>query len=251
MTSYSKEFYNEMEDTNLVSARVVIPLVIDLVNPKSVIDIGCGTGLWLKAFNENGIKEITGIDGNWVDKKMLVIPEQAFTPRDLEQPLNIGKKADLAVCLEVAEHLDSSKSEQLVGSLVEMAPVIFFSAAIPFQGGAHHVNEQWPDYWSKIFRKNGYVPVDCLRRKIWNDGRVSFFYAQNILIYVNKNKLTEYQKLKREIEAGYNEALPFVHPHMYLYYSERWHLVVPFLVKINPRLLHMAKRFLGKLRKKL
>lgn len=249
MTSYSKEFYNEMEDTNLVSARVVVPLVIDLVNPKSVIDIGCGTGLWLKAFSENGVREITGIDGSWVDKKMLVIPEQAFVSKDLEQPLNIDKKADLVVCLEVAEHLDSTKSEQLISSLVEMAPVVLFSAAIPFQGGAHHVNEQWPDYWAKIFKEKGYIPVDCLRRKIWGDNRVSFFYAQNILIYVDKNKLDKYQKLKKEVEAGHHEALPFVHPHMYLYYAERWRLIVPFLGKFPPKLLHAVKRILGKLRR--
>lgn len=240
-----------MEDTNLISARVVVPLVIELVSPKSVIDVGCGTGLWLKAFSENGIREITGIDGSWVDKKMLVIPGQAFISKDLEQPLNIGKKADLAVCLEVAEHLNSTKSEQLISSLVEVAPVILFSAAIPFQGGAHHVNEQWPDYWAKIFKEKGYIPVDCLRRKIWDDNRVSFFYAQNILIYVDKKKINEYQKLKKEVEAGYNEALSLVHPHMYLYYAERWRLVVPFLGKLPPKLLHAIKRFLGQFRRKL
>lgn len=250
-TSYSKEFYDEMEDTNLASARVVVPIVINLVNPKSVVDVGCGVGLWLKVFSENGINEVTGIDGEWVDKKRLAIPETSFIRKNLEETTTIDKRADLVMCLEVAEHLDASKASQLVNSLAHIAPVVLFSAAIPLQGGSHHVNEQWPDYWARIFEKKGYIPVDCIRRKIWSDSRVSFFYAQNILIYVDKKKLTEYPKLKKEVEAGYNEALPFVHPQMYLYYAERWRLLVPFFGKFPPRLLHIAKQFLGTFKKKL
>jgi hypothetical protein len=51
-------------------------------------------------------------------------------------------------------------------SLVSRGPVIVFSAAIPYQGGTNHTNEQWPEYWARHFSAKGYVPVDCVRRQI-------------------------------------------------------------------------------------
>ncbi|MCT7423352.1 hypothetical protein N4A85_24765, partial [Escherichia coli] len=87
----------------------------------------------------------------------------------------------LAVCLEVAEHVSDKNSRQLVESLTNAAPVILFSAAIPLQGGVHHINEQWPAYWQERFKERGYVPVDCLRRRLLGNPQIAFFYAQNIL----------------------------------------------------------------------
>lgn len=248
MASYSERFYDEMKDTNLSSARKVSELVIDMVSPRSVVDIGCGTGIWLKAFSEKGVKGIYGYDGAWVKEGMLVIPKDRFEARDLERPIDKICRADLAVCLEVAEHLPRDKAHILVDNLVNASPVVLFSAAIPMQGGSHHVNEQWPDYWEALFSKRGYVPVDCIRRHVWNDPKVSFFYAQNIFIYVDSSKIEAYPRLKKERESGHDRAISLVHPFMYTYYAERWRTIVPILGKLPPSWLHAAKKVLGKLR---
>lgn len=242
--SYSTEFFDEMVETNLSSARVVVPHVMSLLSPRSVADIGCGEGIWLKAFLEAGVTSVQGVDGEWVQKERLQFPAKDFMAADIKEPVVLDKKFDLAVCLEVAEHIPDSAANTLVKSLVSAAPVLLFSAAIPLQGGSHHVNEQWPAYWAEKFAAEGYVPVDAVRRHVWDDKCVSFFYAQNIFIFAKKDLLSQYPKLQEEIASGHGNALSLVHPFMYLYYAERWRTVVPFLGKFPPSLLHFVKKLL-------
>lgn len=249
LKAYSEDFYQEMKDSNFVSAQEIVPVVLDYIKPTSVVDIGCGTGLWLKAFKDAGVDKIFGYDGDWVDDSFLVIDKDNFQRVDLENQIDVAN-FDLAICLEVAEHITKDSAGTLINNIVKAAPVVLFSAAIPFQGGSHHVNEQWPDYWEKLFRERGYVPVDCLRRKLWGNDKVSFFYQQNIFIYVRESSLADYPKLQLEVSGGNDRALPLVHPHMYLYYAERWRLLVPWLGKINHRFLYAVKKVLTRLRKK-
>ena len=243
--SYSTRFFNEMEAGNLSSARAIIPHVMRLVNPGSVVDIGCGEGLWLKVFSEAGVSEMRGIDGDWVLPERLQFPSEFFSVMDLKQPVSLDKTYNLAVCLEVAEHLPASVADVLVKSLTRAAPVVLFSAALPLQGGSHHINEQWPAYWEEKFRAQGYVPVDAIRRHVWDDSRVAFFYAQNILLYVKKSELQRHSGLTSEIETGHGKALPLIHPFIYTYYAERWRTVVPFLGKLPPGVLHAVKKYLS------
>lgn len=242
--TYSQKFYDEMKVTNLSSARVVARVVAPMVRPKSVVDVGCGTGIWLKAFQEQGVKDVFGVDGSWVKPDMLVIPLERFAVENLEKPFSINRKADLAVSLEVGEHLPHDAAKNLVDNLTSIAPVVLFSAAIPYQGGSRHINEQWPEYWRKLFAERGYRPVDCVRRRIWDDKEVSFFYAQNIIVYVDSSKLSAYPALEEEVRTGHGNAHALVHPHMYVYFAERWRLLVPFLGKIPPSVLHKAKSIL-------
>jgi hypothetical protein len=146
--------------------------------------------------------------------------------------------------LEVAEHVQAPFATDLVHVLTSIAPVVFFSAAIPLQGGVHHVNEQWPGYWAKLFAERGYIPIDCLRRRTWDDKRVSFFYSQNMFIYVAQDVVSRYPRLAEEIAAGFSSTPALVHPHKYLYFGERWELIVPYLGKIPVSILHKGKRIL-------
>ena len=131
----------------------MIPLIIDLVNPRSVIDIGCGTGTWLSVFKDHNIDDLKGVDGDWVKDELLLIPKACFIAHDLTQELQIEQRFDLAVSLEVAEHLDKQYARNFVSTLVKLSSVVLFSAAIPFQGGTHHVNEEWPDFSGKVIRR--------------------------------------------------------------------------------------------------
>jgi SAM-dependent methyltransferase len=214
-TLYTDKFYEARVDS-LKSANVIVPLVLNFVKPKRVVDIGCGTGAFLSIFRNHGVKNILGIDGKWVNKDKLQIPEESFHVADLEKPLNINKKFDLVVSVEVAEHLPEKYAETYVNSLTKLGPVILFSAAIPFQYGPHHVNLQWPKYWVSLFRKRGYVPVDCLRKKIWTNEDVAFWYSQNILFFVKKDYLKKNRKLKKEAELTDESFLSLIHPKMYL-----------------------------------
>lgn len=210
--SYSNDFYKAQQDGSLRSAKEIVPLVLELLQPKSVVDVGCGVGTWLSVFNEGGIEDILGIDGDWVDKKMLQISEERFLSFDLRKPLDIDRQFDLVLSLEVAEHLQSKYAGTFIDSLTRLGPCILFSAAIPFQGGTNHVNEQWPDYWVKFFQDKGYVVIDCIRKKVWQNDNVEWWYAQNILLFVRQECLANYPLLKTEFENTVISQLSMIHP---------------------------------------
>ncbi len=213
--SYSAEFYQRRLAGVMRSARTIVPLALRYVQPRSVIDVGCGTGTWLAVFREQGIEDVEGLDGSWVDRAMLHIPAERFRCIDLQQPIHAERSFDLVVSVEVAEHLPASCAETFIASLVKLGPVILFSAAIPFQGGTHHVNEQWPDYWTRRFAQHGYVPIDCLRKRLWDQTDIEVWYRQNVLFFVDHPRLAEYPLLRQERDQG---ALPLaiVHPEQYL-----------------------------------
>ena len=154
---YSDKFFREIEKGSLHSAQEIAPLIVDFLQPKSVVDVGCGTGVWLSVFKEQGIEDILSIDGDYVNMDSVHIPRENFLPHDLTHPLKIDKKFDLVVSLEAAEHIPSKFARTSVESLTRLGPVIMFSAAIPYQGGENHVNEQWQDYWKVLFNEIGCV----------------------------------------------------------------------------------------------
>ena len=113
-----------------------------------------------------------------MDRSLLHIPEERFLPHDLTKPIHLERRFDLVLCLEVADHLPADSAPTLMDSLVSLGPVILFSAAIPYQGGTHHLNEQWPLYWARYFDARGYLAVDCVRNQIWQLDDVQWCYAQ-------------------------------------------------------------------------
>jgi hypothetical protein len=98
----------------------------------------------------------------------------------LNKSLNLGRKFDLVVCLEVVEHLEPSSAETIIGSLCRHADEVLFSAAAPGQAGTHHINCQWPSYWQKLFNNHGFVCRDDLRWKLWDNDAIEPWYRQNL-----------------------------------------------------------------------
>jgi SAM-dependent methyltransferase len=186
------------------------------VQPRSVIDVGCGLGTWLTVFIEHGVMDVWGVDGEYVERARLEIDEDRFQVADLRRPLVVDRRFDLSVSLEVAEHLPAQSSDSFVASLTSLSPFVVFSAAAPHQGGAQHVNEQWPAYWAERFRARGFEPVDCLRRRLWEDERVEWWYAQNTFFYADASYLKRHDLLRQEHELTGGAALPLVHPKRFM-----------------------------------
>src|SRR5262245_36191093 len=165
------------------SARVVAPLIVEVAAPESVVDVGCGLGAWLAAFRELGIADVDGVDGPWVDRGALLIPDELFHVADLREPLVLDRRFDAALCLEVAHLLEPEHAPRLVATLAALADVVVFGAGIPGQGGIGHVNEQWPRYWAERFAEHGYVATDPYRAAIWERPDVKWWFAQNIVCF--------------------------------------------------------------------
>jgi SAM-dependent methyltransferase len=207
------KFIHNSTNQNVSSPRKIIPLLFKYVNPKSVVDIGCGTGRFLKVFKEFGISDILGVDGNWVNRELLRanINENEFHVSNLEKfnHLELKRKFDLAVCIEVAEHIDQKYSDALIENLTALSDYILFSAAIPYQGGQHHVNEQWADYWEQKFESKGFVFQDIFRNELWSDPDVQYWFKQNLFLVVRKDKALVNND-------GLKLTQNYVHPQLYL-----------------------------------
>lgn len=216
-SAYDQQFFQSLSNASRQSAEIIVPIVLSYLPPvNTILDIGCGTGAWLKVFQEHTKAQITGVDGPWVDKKQLHIQPDEFIASDLTNYQGDKTIYDLVICLEVAEHLPESQAESLISLLTQKSDVILFSAAIPEQGGTRHVNEQWPEYWASLFEKYHFVPADAVRPLIWNHEGVSFWFAQNTLIYIRKSSLNNYPLLETWVNKTQKDYLTRIHPSHYL-----------------------------------
>jgi SAM-dependent methyltransferase len=207
---YTQRFYHDQADESLRSARVIAPTILELTGAKSIADVGCGVGTWLRAFTELGADDVLGFDGTWVDEKRLRISTNQFQRTDLAAPPTPPRSFDLAISLEVAEHLPEVASDRFVSFLTSLADVVIFSAAVPGSGGTGHINEQWPDYWRAKFEAKGFVGYDPFRRLFWNQGDVNWWYAQNMFLFARTEIAGRFASLPR---IGGEGSLPERHIH--------------------------------------
>lgn len=213
--------YNTLLSTNanarMVAARTILTPLFQTFEPTSVLDVGCGLGAWLQAAKELGADTIYGVDGPWIDTTRLAIPSDMFLAQRLDTALSLDRRFNLVISLEVAEHLSAPSADIFIDNLVRHGDIILFSAAVPFQGGHGHVNEQWPGYWAKKFRALGYHAIDAIRPMIWSDERIFWWLRQNTLLFMNDAALRRFPDFTDETVEDL-ESLAVVHPALYL----RW-----------------------------
>ena len=214
-TSYTADWYRLREEGSRRSAERILPLVLAHFPAASALDVGCGQGTWLAVLQRLGVEDVLGVDGDYVDRALLQIPADRYVPLDLRGRFDLGRTFDLVISLEVAEHLPPKAADAFVASLVSHAPIILFSAAIPGQTGTGHVNEQWPDYWAERFKRHGYLAVDALRRDIWSDTDVEFWYAQNTILYMRNSAGSAVPPALRSDVVEDLAALAIVHPRQF------------------------------------
>lgn len=210
--NYDASYHARLQAGGRASATRVMPRILDLFAPESIVDFGCGSGSWLASAVVLGVTDIQGVDGTWVEPETLEIPLECFRAVDLGSPLDLGRRFDLALCLEVAEHLPSEVAPVLIGSLTTHAPLILFSAAVPGQGGEGHVNEAWPSMWRSLFETRGFDCLDILRGPIWHETEIEPWYRQNLLVFASKDHLVRTPDLAARLAATPPPPFDIAHP---------------------------------------
>ncbi|MEO7725913.1 MAG: SEC-C metal-binding domain-containing protein [Burkholderiales bacterium] len=217
-TLYDKRFYEGLAQDSLGSARVYLGYLFDLWKPGSVVDFGCGRGAWLAAAGEYGVNRLVGIDGAWNSGEAMVSPAIEFHAADLDGEVSLPENFDLALSLEVAEHVRPESSDRFVASLARLSDAVLFGAAFTGQPGTNHINTRPHSFWAEKFLARGYKLFDIFRPRFWSDDRVGPWYRQNSFLYVQPGH-SLYSVL---IEAGHrseHEDVRFidgVHPWLYL-----------------------------------
>jgi SAM-dependent methyltransferase len=185
---YDAGFYGFLASFAERSAEQIVPLLTAVLPIKAVADIGCGQGAWLRVWGKAGAS-VMGVDGPYVDRRHLMIDTTQFRAVDLSCPIDLGQQYDLVQSLEVVELLPGGCAPDFIKTLTAHAPLVMFSAAVPGQGGEHHVNEQPLEYWRKKFRDRGYVAIDYIRPQIVRNPRIQHWYRCNIILYAEESHL--------------------------------------------------------------
>jgi SAM-dependent methyltransferase len=176
---YDPTFFDRIAPGCQRSARHVVPEVMRLIRPATVVDVGCGEGHWAAVFEALGA-DVVGIDGAHVRPERVLVSR--FVTADLEQGVPRLGRFDLAVSLEVAEHLSPAGGDRLIEGLAGCADTVLFSAAIPGQGGDGHINEQPHQYWIDRLVAHGFVVDERWRERFAAHPGVEWWYRQNLLL---------------------------------------------------------------------
>lgn len=203
----------------MASARVIVPRLMGLLRPGSVLDVGCGTGAFLAELARSGVRECVGVDGEYVPREHLMIRPDQFRSADLTMPLDLGRRFDVVISLEVAEHLPESAAQDFVRSLARHGDLVIFSASIPGQYGRHHVNEQWPSYWARFFEAEGLAVYDGLRQELWGRSEVSWWYRQNLFVFARPGAAAQYPDLLRLADGVRGAPLDVAHPEFMAHFT--------------------------------
>jgi SAM-dependent methyltransferase len=212
---YGDSFYDWLEGS-LMSARLVLGHLFNFYQPNSVLDVGCGKGTWLKACQELGATDLVGIDGPWNKQENLIDPRIAFKAVDLNARFSPDHRFDLAISLEVAEHLKPESASQFVDTLANASDIVLFGAAVKGQGGTGHINEQPQSYWGRLFTERNYAVVDIFRPLLWSNPHIHFHYRQNAFLYVKKeNRLLDNLRSRGIPEMNGLGFMDCFHPELY------------------------------------
>lgn len=235
---YTDDFYQRIVEGSHKSGLNTLGFLRKNYIFDSVADYGCGYGSWLIAARDLGVSKIQGYDGNWIDSSKLAANRIPFEQLDINAPFkHQGGLFDLAISLEVGEHVSNRNDDDLIDALCSLSHVVLFGAAIVNQSGTDHINCQPQSYWVRKFKDRGYEAIDAIRPHIWNSREVHWWYRQNAILYVKTNGVSE--ELREKLRSLQNPVWDLVHPE---------HLQLKWDLYFNPSFRNVVgsiKNFLG------
>ena len=183
---YDKRFFENTLKLEGPSARAFVRIIIKHFKPRSVIDVGSGIGIYLKEFEKQDI-EILGFDGAPDAVKHSLVGDKIHL-HDLSKPLELNRRFDLCLCVEVAEHLPKTSANTLINSLVRLSDTHIFTAATPGQGDLSigHINEQPHAHWKAKFREHSFAYISKLTEELREEmikEKVVWWVTKNLMLF--------------------------------------------------------------------
>ena len=215
MPKYNRQFHCDTHRINEDSAAPILSILFDTIAIRSTVDVGCGVGTWLKSAQKLGAETILGLEGSWLEDDLKVVDNRFIQAWDLEERIQVDCKFDLAISLEVAEHLSEDRADSFICDLCALSDLVMFSAAIPRQGGTHHVNERWQSYWALRFQQQGYRAYDAVRWRMWSREDIAFWYRQNTVVYCRAESAADTAMQTLASAVTDLRQLDVVHPELY------------------------------------
>jgi hypothetical protein len=240
--TYEDKFFDYVEIRARRSAQHVIGLLCRHVALSSVLDVGCGRGVWVDEWRRGGVADAVGVDGAYVRTDRLLIPREQFVALELSRRFDLGRRFDLVQSLEVAEHISSSSAEIFVDNLVTHGDVILFSAAVPGQGGEFHVNEQPYEYWRSKFASREFAIFDFLRPHIVKIRAIEPWYRYNIFLFVHESAISRIPETIRCTQLRRTERIADLAPLPWRLRNLTFRYLPQLLVQRLARIKHAAVR---------
>ena len=246
MPTYDDKFFDYVNSGAITSARKLLPLLTSVLKIDSVLDVGCGQGAWLSVWNELGVTDHVGVDGEWVNPDSLLINRKNFSAFDLSKELALHRNFDVVQSFEVAEHLHDKHADVFVRNLTRHSGVVVFSAAAKGQGGDNHVNEQNYEYWRSKFEAQQYHPFDYLRPQVKGFDDVEAWYRYNMILYVHKDVIDKLSPAIRSTRIHPDAKIVDISPAIY---KARKLLVRALPISIMTRVAKIKERWIVRLRR--
>jgi glycosyltransferase involved in cell wall biosynthesis len=191
--------YDQIESEEKPFADRLATWIKENINPKKVVDIGCGPGTYVYSLRDNNVNAYGYDIDDRVDGKDYLKKLSLFEVND---------KSDVVICLEVAEHIETSLSDSIVDSIIRNVNddgMIIWTAAIPGQGGVGHINCQTKEYWEEKFISRGFYRDCTIENNLLEyirSGPYMGWFLQNLMVF--KLKTQNIKKKTGEIDMPFS-----------------------------------------------
>ena len=174
--------YNYIEAEEKPCADRIAEFIKEKINPKRVLDIGCGPGMYVYSMRDQGLDAV-GID---IDER--VEGKEHLHKIDL-LTLDGSEQADLVICFEVAEHIDPHYQDQVVDAVynsIEPGGTLIWTAAQPGQGGVGHINCRKKEFWLDKLVSRGLMPAFSMTDELIGHCKRGIhmgWFVNNVLVF--------------------------------------------------------------------
>jgi 2-polyprenyl-3-methyl-5-hydroxy-6-metoxy-1,4-benzoquinol methylase len=185
---YDRSFFEYQDHIQSPVYEALADALYACLRPRSVVDVGCGTGFLLERFAMRGAT-IRGLEGSRHAIALSPVAD-SITRCNLERGVPRLGRFDLCLCIEVAEHLPARTARTLVRGLTELSDVVVFTAATPGQGGAHHINLRPKSFWTALFDGEGFARSELavnLRSAIDGVDSPAWWIRENLTVFERRS----------------------------------------------------------------